>query len=237
MITRLRFVLASLIIIVCSLLFLTIHFVRPQPSSGTVMGMVRAKRAMSWFLKLLGVEVETRHADRVPQEGGVIFMWNQASHLEHLILPVVLPRPYYSFYNNEVAHFPLYGRLLRTTGHIHLDRRDKASWRESLDVATERLKVGEAFVISPEGTRSRDGRLLPFKPGAFILAKQAQCAVVCVTLSGVSTIMPRGSWFARPGKVRVEFSKPIFAKLEEDEAVLQNKVRQLLSPLVKGRNV
>src|SRR5262245_38927306 len=91
-------------------------------STTTPAGLARVRAEFSRALRRLAVDLEVLHASRVPDTGGLLFMWNQESHLDHLVLPIALPRPFLSLYNNEVARTPIYGPHLRRTGHVHLDR-------------------------------------------------------------------------------------------------------------------
>ncbi len=160
-------------------------------------------------LSALGVELEVVGADRVPGEGGLVFMWNQTTHLDHLLLPAALPRPALSIYNNAVARTPFYGRYMAAVGHFHVDRHDEAQWRQSLARAAEAVKAGACLIVSPEGTRSWDGRLLAMKRGAFLMARAASRPIVCVTVSGGVARLPRGAAAVRPGPLRVRFGDPI----------------------------
>jgi 1-acyl-sn-glycerol-3-phosphate acyltransferase len=73
---------------------------------------------------------------------------------------------------------------------------------------------GECVLISPEGTRSQDGQLLPMKRGAFLLAARSGCPIVCATVIGGHRLMPRGTLLVRPGTVRVVFGAPIATRGE-----------------------
>jgi 1-acyl-sn-glycerol-3-phosphate acyltransferase len=136
-------------------------------------------------------------------------MWNQESHLDHLVLALAVPRPFFSLYNNAVASTPLYGAYLRKHGHVHVDRHNEAQWRPAIASAAARVSAGECVLVSPEGTRSSDGQLLPMKRGAFLLARQACRPLICVTLVGGHERLPRGAMVVRPGPLHVEFSEPL----------------------------
>jgi 1-acyl-sn-glycerol-3-phosphate acyltransferase len=124
-------------------------------------------------------------------------------------LPVGIPRPFHLTYNNEVRRFPIYGRYLAASDHFWLDRNDEAQWRPQLARAADRIRNGACVLVSPEGTRSADGRILPMKRGAFILARAAGQPIVCITLRGARDRMPRGHLGIKPGAVSIELSHPI----------------------------
>jgi len=185
---------------------------RDLPSTGSAEGLAQVRASFAGTLGRLGVTLEVLHEERVPREGGLILMWNQESHLDHLVLPVAIPRAFVSLYNNAVARVPFYGAQMRRGGHLHVDRTDEAQWRASVARAAALARAGTCILVSPEGTRSRDGDLLPMKRGAFIMAEAAAQPIVCVTVIGGHRRMPRGSPFVRRGAMRVVFSGPIAAE-------------------------
>jgi 1-acyl-sn-glycerol-3-phosphate acyltransferase len=196
---------------------------RPVPSTTTQPGLAAVRAFSRRALERFGIETEVLHDDRVPPEGGLLLMWNQQSHLDHLLLGTSIPRPFASLYNNGVARTPLYGEFLRRNGHFHVDREDETQWRASVARAADALRGGRCILVSPEGTRSRGGVLLPMKRGAFILARAAERPVVCVTLVGAHARLPRDRFAVTPGRIRVVFSEPIEVRAE-DESLEQQVV-------------
>jgi 1-acyl-sn-glycerol-3-phosphate acyltransferase len=198
----------------------------PHPATTSAAGLAATRAWATRALERLGIDLRVGASDRVPRHGGLIFMWNQESHLEHLVLPAAIPRPFFCLFNNEVARFPFYGKHMYRSRHVHLDRSDEAQWRPALAGAARRVAEGECALISPEGTRSWDGELLPMKRGAFLLAAASGCPIVCVTVVGGHDRLPRGAFVVRPGPIDVAFSEPIStAGLEANE--------DQLGPLVK----
>jgi 1-acyl-sn-glycerol-3-phosphate acyltransferase len=188
------------------------HVVRlatTRVSTLTPEGRARIATAYERPLRHLGVRLDVLFAERALIRGGLVLMWNQESHLEHLVLPQVIPRPFFSLYGNALARFPFYGAYVRATGHVHVDRNDESQWRLAIARAAQRVHDGECIVVSPEGTRSRDGRLLPMKRGAFLLAAASTRPIVCMTVIGGHERLPRGSAVVRAGTVRVVFAEPI----------------------------
>ncbi len=207
------------------------------PSTTTDAGLAAIRDTCLATLARLGVTLEVRHAERVPRAGGLVLMWNQTSHLDHLVLPAAIPRPFHSLYNNEIRATPLYGRYMADSGHLWVDRTDEPQWRAQVAAAAARVGEGACVLVSPEGTRSWDGRLLPMKRGAFILARESGRPVVCVTVIGARDRLPRGSAAVRPGPVRIVFSEPIASVAGADlERAVTGTFERLLAEPEGGRS-
>lgn len=188
---------------------LALHRWRPLASTTSAVGLASTRATFGRALRRFGVELEVLRAEVVPREGGLVLLWNQESHLDHLVLATAIPRPFFSLYNNAVARFPFYGEHMRTTGHVRVDRNDEAQWRPAVAEAARRVREGECVLVSPEGTRSWDTRLLPMKRGAMLLACEAARPIVCVTVIGGHARLPRGASVVRRGPMRVVFSDPM----------------------------
>ncbi len=192
-------------------------------------GLEKARRFCRGALEALDLDLRVTGEDRLPpKEQGVLFMWNQTSHLDHLILGAVVDRPVRSLYNIELAKVPVYGDWLRKQNHYLVDRYDETQWRESIAQAARDVREQNvSILISPEGTRSWDGKLLPMKRGAFILAIESGAPVVPIVIKGAQRALPRGSGVVRPGGViDVEFAEPVptAGYTQETRAELKKRV-------------
>ena len=203
----------SLLVAIVDLVPVVLGFIlspwRDPGSSTTRSGLAATRKRYLRILSRLGCTLEVIGIERVPQDGGVVFLWNQASHMDHLVLPATVPRPFFILFNNELGALPLYGAYLRRSGHVHVDRTQEAQWRTAIASAAQRVRQGQCVLLSPEGTRSWDGKLLPFKQGSMMLAGLARSPIVCVSVVGGHERLPRGCATVRPGRVVVEFSFPI----------------------------
>jgi 1-acyl-sn-glycerol-3-phosphate acyltransferase len=92
---------------------------------------------------------------------------------------------------------------MRQARYIAIDRANPRKAVQSMNEAAERIKSGASVVVFPEGTRSEDGRLQPFKRGGFLLALKSGCDLVPVTIHGSNRVAPKGSLRIRPGRVTV----------------------------------
>jgi 1-acyl-sn-glycerol-3-phosphate acyltransferase len=98
---------------------------------------------------------------------------------------------------------------MQRTHQILVDRESRAQAVATIRRVKELLNAGISVLFFPEGTRSKDGQLLPFKPGGFAVAVETGVPVVPVTVNGSRTIMPSGDWKIRAGEIEIVLSKPI----------------------------
>lgn len=158
------------------------------------------------LLRLCGVRVRVSGIERLG-EGPYIFTPNHQSQLDIAILLGYLPGRTRFAAKKELFRQPLFGAVLRTLGMIPIDRDDPAASMERL----RRLALGGgSVVIFPEGTRSRDGALLPFKKGAFVAALELSVPVVPVVCKGTVQLMPKARYLSiLPGTAEVVVLDPI----------------------------
>jgi 1-acyl-sn-glycerol-3-phosphate acyltransferase len=100
---------------------------------------------------------------------------------------------------------------MRLAKFIPIDRADKEAAAASVDIALGVLKAGLSLAVYPEGTRSPDGRLKPFKKGTFAIAIEAGVPIVPVSISGAQHLMRKGEWIMRPGEIVVSFGPSVDA--------------------------
>lgn len=205
--------LRSALVYGCTWLYMALAAVVCLPIIGLTgrLGFVYAVARLGIRLLLFfsGVRVEVEGRERLPAAGGVVYMANHQSYLDPPILLAVLPGQLSFLAKAELFRVPLLGLVLRAGGLIPIDRRDRAGAEAGIARAAAAVRAGRPLLIFPEGTRSRDGRLLPLKKGPFYLAEQAQAPIVCVRLQGTAALMPPSDWRIRPGTVRLRVAPPI----------------------------
>jgi 1-acyl-sn-glycerol-3-phosphate acyltransferase len=163
-----------------------------------------------WALRVSDARVTAHGLEHVAPGRPQIFLANHVSWYDVLALAAILPKRYRFIAKKELARVPLWGRAWQASGHIAIDRGDTHAAIESLDRAARLVREDNSgVIIFPEGTRSADGNLLPFKKGAFMLAVHSGIEVVPVTIMGTRAILPKGSWRVRRGRIIVRFGAPI----------------------------
>jgi 1-acyl-sn-glycerol-3-phosphate acyltransferase len=165
----------------------------------------------------------------IPATGGVLVVSNHQSHLDPMLIGVGCSR-HMNYVARESLFFAPFGWLLRSVGAFPIDRDGigLGGIKESL----KRLKQGELVLIFPEGTRTRDGRIAPFRPGFTALAVRSKAAILPVAVDGAFRVWPRWRKFPGLGRIRVRYGVPIMpaevAALEEREllAEVERRVRE-----------
>ncbi|MBW2647141.1 MAG: 1-acyl-sn-glycerol-3-phosphate acyltransferase [Deltaproteobacteria bacterium] len=109
----------------------------------------------------------------------------------------------------ELFSIPFFGHAMSRAGYIQIDRSNRRAAFQSIGKAAERIQGGASVVVFPEGSRSKDGNLKPFKKGGFVLALKSKQPIVPVTILGSRSILPKGSLEVQPGKIIVRVHPPI----------------------------
>ena len=174
---------------------------------------------------LLGLEITLTGVEHLAQGGPFVFAPNHQSHLDILSLLGFLPGRTRFATKSGLWKHPVVGAVLDTLGMIPIDR-------ERPELAIEHLNRqaggNDGLVIFPEGTRSRDGRLAPFKKGAFVVAIELRRPIVPVICRGTRRLMPKGSRMAVvPGPIEIVIEEPIptVGLTYDDREALSARVR------------
>jgi 1-acyl-sn-glycerol-3-phosphate acyltransferase len=167
-----------------------------------------SRHVVRMLFGLAGVRIEARGFDPFASPRPSVFVANHVSNLDPPLAFTVLPRV--AIMGKEVVfRWPVFGYALKMAAFIPVDRKRPDSRRRALEAGIARLRAGLSLLIFPEGTRSRDGLLLPFRPGPFTMAIEAQAPVVPFTILGTRDVMPKGRFAIRPGLVVLLFHDPI----------------------------
>ena len=160
-------------------------------------------------LALVGVRVEVEGLERLDPNQPYILTPNHQSFIEVPLFVTYLDRYPAYLAKKEVFRYPIFGYGIGLLKVVPVDRSNSPAAVESARKATEYLRQGKSYMVYPEGTRSKDGKLLPFKKGAFMMAIDAGVPVVPVTVSGATKIMPKGEFKVYPSTVRLTIHDPI----------------------------
>ena len=136
-------------------------------------------------------------------------MANHQSDFDIFIVLAHVPVQFRWLAKKELFHIPIFGPAMRTAGYIEIDRQNRERAFKSLDEAAEKIGQGKSVMTFPEGTRSRDGRMKPFKQGTFYLAIKSGAPIIPVSIIGSGEIMPKRSLQVNPGRIIMAIDKPI----------------------------
>jgi 1-acyl-sn-glycerol-3-phosphate acyltransferase len=190
--------------------------------------LLLGKAAIAAGPKILGIRLDVSGRESVERGDPVVFMANHLSFLDGPLLYYLVPRAVRVILKKELFRIPIVGWAMRFVGFVPVDRKGLKSGHKSIERATQSiLTKGYSYLIFPEGTRSRDGEMLPFRRGAFFLAINSHAPIVPITIKGTFGLMPKGSPFAKKGTVTVIFHEAISVNdlTERDMPQLIEQVR------------
>ncbi|WP_342374234.1 1-acyl-sn-glycerol-3-phosphate acyltransferase [Myxococcus stipitatus] len=177
-----------------------------------------------------GGKLEVLGQENVDPNRPTIYVANHQSTIDIPAHFMAVPVPFRYVAKEQLKWVPLIGWYLAFGGHVFINRSNRAKAIASLDAAAKKIRGGTSIFLYPEGTRSEDGRVLPFKKGPFALALKARVPICPVTIEGSGKLMPKDSWNITPGPIRVKIGKPIdttrFA--EDDREGLARAVRDVI---------
>jgi 1-acyl-sn-glycerol-3-phosphate acyltransferase len=161
-------------------------------------------------------------------------MANHASSLDIRADFLAVPRRIRLIAKKQLARIPLFGWVMWAGRFIFIDRQNGVAARRSIDLAGQRIHDGDSVLIFPEGTRTRDGALGPFKKGGFHLAVKAGVPIVPVALRGTRALMPRGSLLLRSGTITVVLGEPLptVGLSEAERASLHERVHGIVEGML-----
>ena len=163
-------------------------------------------------------------------------MTNHQSFFDIFALLAYIPVDFKFIMKQELMKIPLFGPATRRVGYIGIEREDPRKAVRSMREAAQRIRGGVSVVMFPEGTRSVDGRLLPFKRGGFNLALRSGCDIVPVAISDSYRIAPKGSLKINRGSFDIYIGEPISVKDYNRKNIeqLMDRVKEAMLSLMKS---
>jgi len=181
-----------------------------------------------------GVRVRVDGLEKFDRKKSYIVMPNHQSLYDVWALIGYIPLQLRWVMKKELRKVPLFGFACARMGHIYVDRGDSQRAKKSLEVSHNLLKNNLSVVFFPEGTRSPDGKLLPFKKGGFVIAIETKIPILPITINGSRYILPKGSMRCIPGTIHITIHDPVsvegftYENKEKLMDIVKNKIEQSL---------
>lgn len=217
------------------MLFVFVIFAVPAALIGIPWSLFRgnADTMYGWGMAIMrlgiraaGIRVRIEGLENIPASQSCIFLSNHVSNLDPPILLPAIPGMCSVFLKKSLMKIPLLGTAMRIGKFVPVSRgHSRVEAAQSVAIAAEALRSGMHIFIFPEGTRSPDGRLLPFKKGAFFLAADTQAPMVPIIIKGTAQMMRKGSLKVFPGEAVVCFLPPLHPQTFESRDALMEAVR------------
>jgi len=219
--------------IACGAVSVVVTFFDKSGDTGVAIARFWAKMLLFYAR----VKVETDGLEKLEGLPSCVICSN---HLSYMDTPVVLgriPLRFRFLAKSELFRIPFMGTHLRQAGHISVPLEDPRGAVKTLTQAAEAIRArGISLLIFPEGGRSEDGNIQPFKEGAAYIAIKAQVPLVPIALIGTREVLPMHGKVFRPGLVRLKIGDPIPTKglaLKDREALTNEAYRQVVEMLAR----
>ena len=165
------------------------------------------------------------HFDQWPSTA--IFIANRCSQLDINASAASIPYPHCLFVQSKrTKGADFTGLLNERVGTVFIDRSNPTAAKLSVDRLLETLNRGISVIVYPEGTRSKDGELLPFKKGAFHLAAKSRTAIIPLHIHGTRLALPKGGLLMRKNSIHIRFGPPLLPPTGDDARALQAFVEE-----------
>lgn len=164
--------------------------------------------ARAW-LRLSGVRVKVRGLELLDPKQPYVFVSNHRSYLDTAAIFIYTGRRIGVLAKKELLKVPVLGVGMGFVNVMAIDRTNRESAIRTTEAAAKRIQSGVSFAVFVEGTRAKPGELLPFKKGAFYMARQAGVPVVPVAIKNSDVLMGKGTGEARSGTLEMVLMSPV----------------------------
>ncbi|MGZ3524265.1 MAG: lysophospholipid acyltransferase family protein [Thermodesulfobacteriota bacterium] len=176
------------------------------------------------------VKVKIEGTEHLNGEGPYIFMSNHQSYYDVFALLGHLPYQFKWLVKKELFSIPFLGWTMAAVGYISVDRGGTRDTVEAMNEAAQKIRDGMSVTIFPEGSRSPDGSIQPFKKGGFTLAIKSKVPIVPIAIDGSRDIMPKDKFTVTSGEIRILMDRPIETESYslKDREGLMKRVRETI---------
>ena len=179
-----------------------------------------------------GVKVKITGLEHILTDQPQIFISNHQGYFDIFALSGFLPVQIRWVAKSSLFKIPFMGWAMTAAGYIRVERGDRKKSYQAFIQTVEKVKQGSSVIIFPEGTRSEDGTVGPFKKGSNLIASRSHSPMVPVTIVGSGNIIKKGSAIINPGTVQITLS-PLITKHEKDGGEILNSIRETICANLK----
>ncbi|MCU0848997.1 MAG: 1-acyl-sn-glycerol-3-phosphate acyltransferase [Spirochaetes bacterium] len=184
-----------------------------------------------------GVNLLTEGLENIDDRKVQIFASNHNSHFDIFVLSAVIPVRFGWVAKKELFKIPFMGWHMKLQRYIAIDRSNKELARKSMDEAADKIREGNRITIFPEGTRSKDGNLQPFKKGLFYLCLKTGVPIVPIYIDGTGRVLRSHSLRIKPGTVKIRIGKEMKTSGYTEDRIedMMNELRKRMLALRQDR--
>ncbi len=176
------------------------------------------------LLKILFIKVEMTGIDKINPPINNIFLANHASYLDIILLTANLPGRIIFLGKKELNKIPIFGWSWIIAGNVAIDRKSPKAFLRSLNLAAKNVSDGYSLVVFPEGTRTIDGYIQPFKRGVTLIANKSNATIYPVTINGTFNLAKKGSKVIFPGNVQISVHDRIKPDYTKNKKEVEQKI-------------
>lgn len=213
------------------------------PMMGTMMTaqLVRKPDQLEWLnrlycwgqVRLTGSKWRAVVHPDIDPERQYMFCQNHINHFDHCTMYNATPHFKQGIELAKHFEYPVYGWFMKQRGTIPVHPKARDGLVRLRECMREEVERGHSILAFPEGSRTRDGRVRPFRKGLFVVARDLGLPIVPVAVTGMQDVMLGGSWVIRPGNtITVYCEKPVETKGVRDEE-LPELIRRVRDPIVR----
>ncbi len=205
---------------------------------GAIINKVRGEAARKRFVsrevgrfgrnvfRTLFCKVSVNGKEHVPASGSMVIVCNHQSVLDIPLVPGYIHHEIAFIAKKEISRIPVVRGFVKALDGVFIARGNRAQTASTMRKLITILREGGTIMLFPEGTRSEDGKLLPFKDGSFMLPYRTGATVLPVAIDGTGKLMKKKRLFVRPGKVFVNIRKPLDSSTFESEEALRKTAEE-----------
>lgn len=234
-----RLLLVALILILYLLLGIPVLLIewligKWNPRARDISSLRMVQGAFKLILWVTGADITYIGQENVPKDQAVLYVGNHCSYFDILLTYSICPDLTGYVAKAEMLKVPLLRDWMKRLYCLFLDRADVKQGLKTILTGIEYIKKGISICIFPEGTRSKDGTMAPFKEGSMKIATKSGCPIVPIAITNSAQIWEAHFPWIRPAKVIVEYGTPILPKeLSKEEqkflgAHMQNQIQMML---------